>query len=174
MHYNVAGLLKESSGYKSMETVDEIFFVEEMDRQADAFGKLVFIRTDKGIWVSGEIVVLIELDCGACLNKFEFQSQINLEEEFIPYIDMRNNSIIHVQKEEGNFRIDSDNLIDLEEAMSQYTFMKIPFSPRCTVQCKGLCVKCGVDLNTNNCDCNTKQIDSRWAPLESSLDSIKE
>ena len=46
MHYNVAGLLKESSGYKSMETVDEIFFVEEMDRQADAFGKLVFIRTD--------------------------------------------------------------------------------------------------------------------------------
>ena len=73
-----------------------------------------------------------------------------------------------------NFRIDSDNLIDLEEAMSQYTFMKIPFSPRCTVQCKGLCVKCGVDLNTNNCDCNTKQIDSRWAPLESLLDSIKE
>ena len=70
MHYNVAGLLKESSGYKSMETVDDIFFVEEMNRQADAFWKLVLIRTDKGIWVSADSVVLIELDCGGCLNQF--------------------------------------------------------------------------------------------------------
>ena len=49
MNYNVAGLLKESSGFKSMETIDDMFFVEEMNRQADVFGKVVFIRTDKGI-----------------------------------------------------------------------------------------------------------------------------
>ena len=171
MHYNVAGLLKESSGYKSMETVDDIFFVEEMNRQADAFGKVALIRTDKGIWVSADSVVLIELDCGGCLNKFEFQFEINLEEEFIPYIDMKNNSIIHIEPGEEPFRIDADNIINLEEAFSQYTFMKIPFSPRCTVQCRGLCVKCGMDLNTQKCDCNTKHIDPRWASLVNLLDS---
>ena len=173
MNYNVAGLLKECSGFKSMETIDDIFFVEEMNRQADVFGKVVFIRTDKGIWVSADTVVLIELACGGCLNQFEIQFDINMEEEFFPYIDMKNNSIIHIQPEDQPFRIDADNIISLEEALSQYTFMKIPFSPRCTVQCRGLCVKCGMDLNIHKCDCNTKQIDARWAPLVNLLDSKK-
>jgi len=36
----------------------------------------------------------------------------------------------------------------------------------CKEDCKGLCPRCGKNLNEDNCICTEKEIDPRWEPLE--------
>jgi len=43
----------------------------------------------------------------------------------------------------------------------------------CDEDCKGLCPKCGQDLNQGQCGCVTKEIDPRLAVLQKFLDSKK-
>ena len=35
----------------------------------------------------------------------------------------------------------------------------------CKEDCKGLCSKCGQDLNVGECNCSDEEIDPRWAAL---------
>jgi len=35
----------------------------------------------------------------------------------------------------------------------------------CNEDCKGLCYKCGIDLNKNTCDCKENQTNDRWDKL---------
>ena len=35
----------------------------------------------------------------------------------------------------------------------------------CKEDCKGLCVKCGSDLNEKQCECEDSEIDDRWKVL---------
>ncbi|MBR2724398.1 MAG: DUF177 domain-containing protein, partial [Ruminococcus sp.] len=40
----------------------------------------------------------------------------------------------------------------------------------CKDDCKGLCFKCGADLNTSACSCDTRVIDPRLEALRQLLD----
>ena len=40
----------------------------------------------------------------------------------------------------------------------------------CTEDCKGLCPKCGKDLNEGECGCNRKEVDPRLACLAALLE----
>jgi uncharacterized protein len=42
----------------------------------------------------------------------------------------------------------------------------VPTQVLCRDDCKGLCAKCGANLNLADCDCEDKEIDPRWAELK--------
>ena len=44
--------------------------------------------------------------------------------------------------------------------------MERQYKDLCKEDCKGLCPKCGCDLNEKECSCTTKEIDPRWAVLK--------
>jgi uncharacterized protein len=56
--------------------------------------------------------------------------------------------------------------IELDDLVKEEILLAMPGHTLCREECKGLCANCGVDLNQNNCDCATKQIDSRWEKLK--------
>ena len=56
--------------------------------------------------------------------------------------------------------------IDLMPEVKDYAKLAIPMKKLCNEECKGLCIKCGKKLNEGNCNCNSKEIDPRWLPLE--------
>lgn len=43
----------------------------------------------------------------------------------------------------------------------------------CKEDCKGLCPHCGADRNVTECDCESRQIDPRFAALRALLDNDK-
>ena len=43
----------------------------------------------------------------------------------------------------------------------------------CDEDCKGLCPKCGKNLNQGECGCVVKEVDPRLAVLQKFLDSTK-
>jgi uncharacterized protein len=50
--------------------------------------------------------------------------------------------------------------------------MEFPLRFLCHDDCKGLCQRCGKNLNEGECDCSKKEIDPRMAPLQKLLDEM--
>ena len=61
--------------------------------------------------------------------------------------------------------IDADK-IDIVNDVRDYALLAIPMKKLCKEDCKGLCPRCGKDLNEGNCNCAEKEVDPRWEPLE--------
>lgn len=59
-----------------------------------------------------------------------------------------------------------DNLLDLDKYIKSQVIMSIPMKFLCSKKCKGLCSKCGVDLNVEECNCSHESIDPRLEKLK--------
>ncbi|WP_316668045.1 YceD family protein [uncultured Propionibacterium sp.] len=58
-----------------------------------------------------------------------------------------------------------DDLLDLEPAVRAAVVLELPFSPLCRPDCKGLCPRCGANLNENPGHAHEDDIDPRWSGL---------
>ncbi len=57
----------------------------------------------------------------------------------------------------------SGNVIDISGSIDACIFGSLPMQPLCKEDCKGLCHKCGTDLNKNECNCEDEVYDPRFA-----------
>lgn len=55
--------------------------------------------------------------------------------------------------------------LDLEPLVRDAIGLAFPLNPLCSRECKGLCARCGQNLNTGACACADDDVDPRWAPL---------
>lgn len=77
---------------------------------------------------------LMHTSCSRCLNEFE--------------IDFKKNNI------ELNYPVDrSQPLIELNTDIRDEIILDYPVKPLCKPDCKGLCLKCGKNLNEGKCSC---------------------
>ncbi|MDD4980902.1 MAG: DUF177 domain-containing protein [Candidatus Omnitrophica bacterium] len=75
----------------------------------------------------------MHLICGRCLSEFE----IELKKDF-----------------ELGYQADKFKpLIDLDQDIKEEIILDYPLKPLCRPDCKGLCPKCGKDLNEGACNC---------------------
>jgi uncharacterized protein len=56
-------------------------------------------------------------------------------------------------------------IIDLTDDVRQTILLSVPLKLLCRRDCKGLCARCGKDLNSGPCSCPGEESDSRWASL---------
>jgi uncharacterized protein len=64
--------------------------------------------------------------------------------------------------------LDSDS-VDLDEIMRSELILDMESSVLCKEDCRGLCPKCGSDLNEGECGCNRREVDPRLAKLQALL-----
>lgn len=55
--------------------------------------------------------------------------------------------------------------VDLRPAIREQWLLSAPSFAVCRADCKGLCPRCGADLNEGPCTCGESEPDSRWAAL---------
>ncbi len=109
--------------------------------------------------VGGDVEVFLsaatrfETVCARCLKNFSVDFSYDINETFV-----KNSAHDDV------FRI-TDNEIDLKDVVLQHLYMNLPISFICKDDCKGLCQKCGQNLNEGECSCGSDDIDPRMAAL---------
>lgn len=55
--------------------------------------------------------------------------------------------------------------INIKNDLREFAILSIPMKKLCKRDCKGLCYRCGGDLNKNECNCSNAEIDPRWQKL---------
>lgn len=60
----------------------------------------------------------------------------------------------------------SGNTVDLTEIVVSNILLNLSYKYLCSEDCRGICSKCGADLNEGDCGCTDDEIDPRWEKLK--------
>ena len=170
LQFNVAGLLKERAGAKRIVELDGARIEQTDAPSTDVTGNLVLTRTDRGIWASGAVVLAVDETCSRCLVPFVAKMQVQVDDEFLPPVDIVTGGKLRYEDEPDAdmTSIDGQHVLDLEDMLLQYGSAALPLAPVCREDCAGLCTHCGTNLNDTTCACGPEP-DPRWAKLRELL-----
>ena len=110
----------------------------------------------EGVLVTGTAEVALTGECARCLDPFQDELVADLQELYV-YSDSD-------AVDEETARMEGD-LIDLEPLLRDAVVPALPFSPRCTPDCPGLCAECGARLADEPEHSHEAAIDPRWESL---------
>lgn len=73
-------------------------------------------------------------------------------------------------EDNDDYLIIENDSVDIDTPLIEALLLNMPLTFLCSEDCKGLCPKCGKDLNEGKCDCPEKEIDPRLEILKKLLD----
>ena len=110
-----------------------------------------------------------EAECARCLTPVNGEFSLCLEKTVAP-----RNLLGDLDEDKlDDYAIIEDGFLDMDEQLRSQLEMEFPLRFLCRDDCKGLCQKCGKNLNEGKCDCVEKEIDPRLAPLQKILEQMK-
>ncbi len=127
-------------------------------------------RISRFVEAGGSLRTSVRLFCSRCLGEFSQSLSIPFEatySEEVPALDVpREDTEIELTAEAIDLLPFHGRQIDLVEAIQEHLLLALPVRPLCREDCKGLCPKCGADLNQGPCECTEKPIDPRFSILK--------
>jgi uncharacterized protein len=160
MQINVAQLLKEPTGSSHSYQIDESLGEDNIN---SVKGEVTLTRTNRGIMVKATMTASVTGICSRCLKPIDYDINYVFEEECLPSVSTSEGLSSPVQAD--NITIDERHVLDLSEAIRQYTLLTMPVKPLCRPDCAGICLACGHDLNKGPCQCPSHIYDQRWSKL---------
>lgn len=130
--------------------------------------KLTNIGKNK-LTISGNVVLSINIPCDRCLEDVKTDIDFSIEKS----IDMSGADSDGVKESEEQDYIDGYNL-DVETLVFSELLINIPSKTLCKNDCKGLCFKCGADLNISECGCDRQVLDPRMSVIQDIFNNYKE
>jgi len=154
---NVSQLRRAGTGtqrYRFEESFPSISLGEEQLNFLSPFiAEIELCNTGKSLLAKGRINAEITVSCSKCLKEFQYKLNFDFEDEFYP-------AEFTPEDKDGAFIFDKDEF-PIDERIMEHILLHLPMRFVCSDSCKGLCPKCGVDLNLNSCRCAEEDIDPR-------------
>ena len=120
-------------------------------------------KFDSQIILDAETGIPANLICDRCAK--EFQSVIKSNYRMV-YLFRVNYDDEESEKEEVVYIHPETDKIELDKDIRDYAVLAVPMKNLCSDDCKGLCPKCGKNLNDDPCSCTEENIDPRWEPIQ--------
>jgi uncharacterized protein len=116
-------------------------------------------KLGRKVLVQAKFTVPLEGICRRCLKPLQLDERVDFTREYVPEPAAE-------AAEDSDDETYHGKEIDLQPALREQILLSIPPSPLCREECKGLCPKCGKDLNEAECGCDRTVADPRWAALK--------
>lgn len=138
----------------------------EVERR-DPLAATVFLqRKAARVLVEGAITVTFMFDCDRCLGRFAMPSELDfkLDVELADPADLGREYTCS-QSEMDTMFVD-EPIIDVHAILRQQILLSVPEKKLCADDCRGLCIRCGSDLNQGSCDCDRQGKSSPFSVLK--------
>lgn len=145
--------------------------VLEIDGAHRCRAELQVTRQEHMVQIDGRVSMSLQLPCARCLEPFSFVEQRTIHVVLLldpPVDDGKQEQELEqelVREDLDESYLEGDE-IDLPELLREQVLLSLPAKPLCSEACKGLCPRCGVDLNRETCTCETTPVDPRMAVLQ--------
>lgn len=108
------------------------------------------------IKLEGDLRALYITKCSRCLKDIKSEVLVTVKEDFI---------------EEGKDKDDEaytyqGKYVELDKVLKDNIILNLPAKQICEGECKGLCPKCGNNLNDKDCECRDEEINPRMEALK--------
>ena len=112
--------------------------------------------------LDADISYVFEAPCDRCGTYTERKHTLHIQKSLAPSIE---------GEESDSILLTPDMKLDLEELIYSEVIVSLPMKHLCKDDCKGICFKCGKNLNEGKCDCPEKEIDPRLSALAELLNN---
>jgi uncharacterized protein len=139
-------------------------------------------KIGRQVLVQASFLIPLTSPCKRCLEAVNLSENVELIRTFVPDEQKRPARPHEGEGAEASFEpalVDEETYqgkeLDLAPAIREQILLSLPVAPLCREDCKGLCPRCGKDLNDGECGCDRTVLDPRWAALKGiQLESKKE
>ncbi|HVO75691.1 MAG TPA: DUF177 domain-containing protein [Ignavibacteriaceae bacterium] len=154
MIIKIANLSEGVHEYKFDENIENIGLDEPF------FGNFLFsvklVKAHNQIILNGELKLNARFNCDRCATGYDSVIKTAYKMVYLfgrQPLDNGSTDVTYLPA-------DADK-IDLTNDAHDYVMLAVPMKKLCKEDCKGLCYKCGKDLNQGECDCEKEDIDGR-------------
>ncbi|HEY0170738.1 MAG TPA: DUF177 domain-containing protein [Pyrinomonadaceae bacterium] len=126
------------------------------------------VATRKGeeVRLRGEIRAKVELLCDRCAAPERKPLAVEFDTSFIPQaVEAVKAENVELTPEDLVLSAYEGDAVDLDDLVREQILLALPSRHLCREDCKGLCQKCGANLNEGHCSCAQAEVDPRWAAL---------
>lgn len=159
----ISGLSNGLHEYRFTAVSSEIGLEERFSQPVEIIASVD--KTARQILLRASITTSGSFCCDRCLEAFEQPIHCTY-------------SMFYVYDDVEGQRIPADDVvvippdtvhIDLRDDVRQTVILSVPLKLLCREDCRGLCPRCGMNLNTTACACKEEATDSRWQGLKDLL-----
>ena len=119
--------------------------------------------------LKGGTSVTLRIPCARCLEPVDYRCDLEFDEELDCGITEEERvKNLDEQSYLSGYHLDADQLVCNELSLS------LPMKVLCKEDCKGICNRCGTNLNHETCDCDTRSLDPRMAVIQDIFKQFKE
>ncbi len=119
------------------------------------------------VTLSYSIASAIHLRCDRCLAVFPYS--LDIAEKRVLVRKIQNTEGI-----DEDYTEVADDTLDVSELAREAVLLSLPSKILCKEDCKGLCPKCGINLNEKTCGCRAKEVDPRLQILSKLLEQMSD
>ncbi len=122
-------------------------------------------RMKENVFIEGTVATTVEAPCGRCLEMTRQPVNASFKYTFTPP-PAQPKEEWELTAEDLDFAYYEEDSIDLDALIFEQVMLHMPIKPLCAESCKGLCPRCGIDLNRASCLCQAETFDERLAALK--------
>ncbi len=115
------------------------------------------------ISLSADAALPFRTHCSRCWKELQSEFSLHFNKSLAVKNTLEN-------EDNDDYLLIIDNKVDLDTPLLEAVLLEFPYTFLCKEDCKGLCSKCGADLNEGDCDCPKKEVDPRLEILKKLLD----
>ena len=167
MRIEVENLTATATPFEHTYRPEEIDLEEEGARvSGEAAVRGGATRKGEQVRLRGEIKTEVELLCDRCAAPERAPLAVEFDTSFIPLeVEAVKAENVELAAEDLLLSSYEGDAVDLDELVREQILLALPSRHLCREDCKGLCQKCGADLNAGACSCEQGEVDPRWAAL---------
>lgn len=124
---------------------------------------------DRTLVLDGSAELSLMIPCSRCLELVKIPFSLNLERT----LDMKRTDEDRVKDLDEQPYLQGYNL-DVDQLVRDELLLNLPMKVLCNEDCKGICNRCGANLNYETCDCDRSSLDPRMSVIQDIFKQFKE
>ena len=117
------------------------------------------------IRITGSLQTKIELVCARCLEPVVEEVSRDFDLFYRPMKTIAKEDEVHLREDDTEIAFFQGEGLFLADVLAEQVLLALPMKVICRGDCRGLCPHCGVNLNSEECRCESHAADPRLAPL---------
>ena len=124
------------------------------------------VRIEGGYSLDGRLAYTGRLECSRCLASYPFEEEQDFSLVLYKRRPAPSAEEVPLTDEDLDVWFYDDPQVPVAPIVEERIQIAVPMKPLCREDCRGLCARCGCDLNQGVCGCTVKPIDPRWEALK--------
>ena len=124
---------------------------------------------DRKLFMEGEAHLVLSIPCDRCLEAVKVPFDLDIEEE----LDMNKSGEERAADLDEQHYLDGYTL-DVDQLLSNELLLNLPMKVLCREDCRGICNRCGTNLNYGSCSCDQSSPDPRMSVIQDLFQKFKE